>query len=109
MIDKEYLESIHAIAVANMASSQACLKAIEMLQSQAEDDKYLKPEAAAAAIGDISPAILVERCRDGRFKRGQEFISTSDGKRSTYFLKPSAVRKFFETDPAKRPPLRRVV
>jgi hypothetical protein len=108
-MEKEYLESLHATAQAALQTASACLKAFELLQSQANDNKYLSPETAAKALGDISPEMLVERCRDGRFKYGREFINSSDGKRSNYLIKPSAVRKFFETDPAKRPPLRRVV
>jgi hypothetical protein len=109
MIDQQYLESLHATAQAALLTAQSCLKAIELLQVETEENKYLSPESAAAALGDISPDMLVERCRDGRFKHGREFINSSDGKRSNYLIKPSAVRKFFETDPAKRSPLRRVV
>jgi hypothetical protein len=106
VIDKEYLESLHATAQAALLTAQSCLKAIELLQVGEDDNKWITLEAAAAKLGDISVGMLKERCDDGRFKHGREFINSSDGKRGNYFVKVSAVRKYLETDPAKRPPVK---
>jgi hypothetical protein len=104
MIEKEYLESLHATARAALLTAQSCLKALELVQTEADDNKWVTLEAAAAKLGDISVGMLKERCDDGRFKHGREFINSSDGRRGNYFVKVSAVRKYLETDPAKRPP-----
>jgi hypothetical protein len=103
MIDREYLESLHATAQAALLTASACLKAIELLQVGEDDNKWITLEAAAAKLGDISVGMLKDRCDDGRFKHGTHFINSSDGKRGNYFVKVSAVRKYLETDPAKRP------
>jgi hypothetical protein len=103
MIDQQYLETLHATAQAALLTAQSCLKAIELAQIEANENKWVTIESAAAALGDgISVDMLKERCTDGRFKYGLHFTNTSDGKRGNYLVKVSAVRKFFETPPEKR-------
>jgi hypothetical protein len=105
-VNDNYFETLRATAQAALLTAQSCLKAIELLQTEANENKWVTIESAAAALGDISENMLKQRCEDGRFKYGVHFINSSDGRRGNYFVKVSAVRKFFETDPAKRPPVK---
>ncbi len=108
MIDPQFIQTLKATAETALATAQACLQVANQLQHESEQNKWVTLETAAAALGDISTGMLKDRCDDGRFKYGTHFINSSDGKRGNYFVKVSAVRKFFETDPAKRPPGRNV-
>jgi hypothetical protein len=104
-IDKELLESLRDTAQAALLTAQSCLKAIELIQAESKADTYVTLETAASLLGEgISIEMLKERCADGRFTHGKEFVNTSDGGRSTYRIKVKAVRKFFETHPSKRVP-----
>jgi hypothetical protein len=104
MIDENYIAALKLTAESNFTMGQALLKVAEQLQTEADENKWVTIESAAAALGDISENMLKQRCEDGRFKYGVHFINSSDGKRGNYFVKVSAVRKFLETHPAKRPP-----
>lgn len=106
MNEQEYFESLKLAVETAQAVAQTCLKAIELKQAEADQNKWITLESAAAALGGISVGMLKDRCDDGRFKHGIHFINTSDGRRGNYFVKVSAVRKFFETDPAKRSPVK---
>ena len=109
MIDPSILESLRLAAEATKATSEACLKVVSQLQREQAENQYVSLDDAAAALGSgISADMLKERCTDGRFRHGLHFINTADGKRGNYLIKVGAVRKYFETDPAKRPPPRRV-
>lgn len=109
MIDPDLTESIKLIALTAKATAEACLKVVSHLQQVEQENQWMSLNEAADRLGSgISPEMLKERCTDGRFKYGLHFINTSDGKRSNYLIRVSAVRKYFETDPAKRPS-RRVV
>lgn len=108
MIDQNYIAALKLTAESNIATAQALLKVAEQLQAESDANKWVSLDVAAAALGDISVGMLKDRCDDGRFKHGVHYINASDGKRGNYFVKVSAVRKFFETDPAKRPPGRNV-
>lgn len=108
MIDLNYLQALKATAETALATAQACLKVADQLQREIDENKYVSLESAAAALGQaISPEMLKQRCADGRFKYGLHFVNTSDGKRGNYGVRVATVRKFFETDPAKRPPANR--
>jgi len=103
MIDQTYLEALKATAETALATAQACLKLIEQQQREIDENKYTSLESAAAALGDgISANMLKERCANGSFKHGVHFINSSDGSRSNYLIMVRAVRKHFETEPAKR-------
>lgn len=108
MIDPTLIESLKLTAESSRATAEACLKAIELLQQAQEENKFVPLDDAAAALGSgISAEMLKERCNDGRFVHGKHFINTSDGKRGNYLIRVAAVRKYFETEPSRRP-LRRV-
>ncbi|MFM7426843.1 MAG: hypothetical protein ACKO7W_17905 [Elainella sp.] len=110
MIDRELIQSLKLAAETSKAVAESCQNLIEQMQQAQSEQQWMALDDAAAALGPgISPEMLKERCTDGRFTYGVHFINTSDGKRGNYLIKVAAVRKFFETDPAKRPPLRRVV
>lgn len=104
MMDSDYLKALKATAETSLATAMALLKIAEQLQHEADENKWISLESAAAALGDISTEMLRDRCNDGRFSYGVQFINSSDGKRGNYLVKVSAVRKFLETHPAKRPP-----
>jgi hypothetical protein len=102
-LDSEYLKILKITAETALATAQACLKIAEQLQAEADENKYVSLETAAIALGEgISTEMLKDRCVDGRFRHGLHFINSSDGKRGNYLIKVSAVKRFFETDPAKR-------
>lgn len=108
-IDPEFIKALLAAAESSKAIADACYKVAERLQQEADENKYISPESAAAALGEgISPNMLKQRCTDGRFEHGEHFIDSSDGIRGNYSIKVVAARKFFETPPAKRPPPKRV-
>jgi len=102
MIDPAYLQALKATAETALATALACSKVADQLQRELDENKYLSLDEAAAALGSISADMLKERCINGKFRHGTHFINTSDGKRGNYLIKLGAVRKFFETDPAKR-------
>jgi hypothetical protein len=105
MIEKEYLESLHATAKAALLTAQSCLKALELVQAEADEHKWVSAETAVKALGEvISTEMLVERCKDGRFEHGKQYMTSSDGKRSNYGFSIAELKKFFKTHPAKRPP-----
>jgi hypothetical protein len=56
MIDRQYLEALRAAAESSLATAQACLKAIEYLEREREENKWVTLERAAEALGDISSA-----------------------------------------------------
>ncbi|GAB4380458.1 MAG: hypothetical protein Kow00121_36730 [Elainellaceae cyanobacterium] len=103
-IDPELIKTLRLTAETALATAQTCLQVVERLQQAAEEDKYIDLDTAAKALGEgISADMLKDRCTDGRFKHGVHYINTSDGRRGNYLVKVAAVRKFFETDPSRRP------
>jgi len=108
--DHDLIKTLRVTAETALATAQACLEIVGQVQQATEENKWVPLDVAADALGEgISAEMLKERCVDGRFRYGRDFINTSDGKRGNYLVKVAAVRKFFETDPAKRPPLKRIV
>lgn len=104
--DSSHWDAIRAAAQSNIQIGQALLRALEQAELDRQENQWISLEAAAAQLGEISAAMLKQRCKDGRFKHGIHFINTSDGDRPEYLVKLSAVRRYFETDPARRPPAR---
>ncbi|MBD2076420.1 hypothetical protein H6F86_21545 [Phormidium sp. FACHB-592] len=84
------------------ANARALLLVAERLKLEASENQYVSLKAASAILGGITSAALRERCKDRRFTYGVHFIDTSDGDRPNYLVKPAALRKYFETDPAER-------
>ena len=109
-IDPLLLNSLVSAAETAKATAEACLTVFEQLRKEVEENQWVSLNDASAALGPgISAEMLKERCLNGRFKHGVHFINTSDGERSHYLIKVAAVRKVFETDPAKRHPLNKSV
>lgn len=107
MIDRDYIAALKLTAQTNFTMGQALLKVAEQMEREIGESKWVSLDTAAVALGDISERMLKERCIDGRFTHGKEFIDTSDGNRPNYMINVSAARKYFQTDPAKRPPPRK--
>lgn len=103
-INPEILESLRQSAEAAKTTAEACLNAIKMLQQAEQENRWVTLDEAADRLGSgISPDMLRERCIDGRFKHGVHFINSSDGRRGHYLIKVATVRRYFETDPSRRP------
>lgn len=100
----EALNAIREIALANLATANAVLKMVDEMSLQQKLNQFLPLEDAAKLVSSgVSSEMLRERCKDGRFKYGVHYVNTSDGDRPNYLVKPSAVLKFFEVPPEKRP------
>lgn len=109
-VDPTLLESLQQSAQTALKVAETCLAIVVQAQREQQESQWMSLDEAAERLGPgISPDMLRERCQDGRFRHGVHFINTSDGKRGNYLVKVATVRVFFETDPARRPPLKRVV
>ena len=104
MSNEQLLNTLEQTAQTALTTAQACLQICEQMRSQAQDNSWVSLQEAAQRLGNgISVKMLRSRIADRHFKHGTHFINTSDGGKANYLVKVSSVRKFFETDPAKRP------
>jgi hypothetical protein len=110
MLDYQVITALETAAQAALTTAQtalttaqACLIVCEQIKAD-RDTGYVSLQKAAIALGDgVSPDMLKQRCIDGRFTHGKEFINTSDSNRGNYLIKVSAARRYLETDPSRRP------
>lgn len=101
---KENYEVLLQIAEAARVAAQTAMQLAEQLRLESDENKWVPPDDAIAAIGSgISRKMLVDRVKDGRFRHGVHYIDSSDGDRANYLFRIASVRKFFETQPEKRP------
>jgi CubicO group peptidase (beta-lactamase class C family) len=102
-MSENYEAFIQTVQTAN-AAVQTVLELASQLKLEADENKWVSPEEAIAALGSgISRKMLVDRIKDGRFRHGVHYIDSSDGPRANYLFRVASVRKFFETPPEKRP------
>jgi len=102
--EQQLLNTLEQTAQTALTTAQACLQICEQMRSQAQDNSWVSLQEAAQRLGNgISVKMLRSRILNSYFQYGKHYINTSDGERPNYLVRVSSVRKFFETDPAKRP------
>ncbi len=111
---KSLLDAVNAVkevALMNKAIAEIALKNTEAVLALTEQiveeiTEHKKPplslEKAAAQLG-VTADMLKDRIKDGRFRHGVHYIDTSDGLKPNYLVYVSAVRKYLNTEPARRP------